>query len=80
MTEAIAARLPGANSDQLVRVLYQFSSEFDAAEQARDGIGNGIVEEDFGEICNTFYPLMNSNDETQSDGMACPNFHSPGGM
>jgi hypothetical protein len=36
ITEAIAARLPGSSLDQLVKVLFQFSSEFDASEQARE--------------------------------------------
>jgi hypothetical protein len=36
MMEAIAARLPAATPDQLANVLYQFSSEFNAAEQARE--------------------------------------------
>jgi DnaJ-class molecular chaperone len=81
MTEAIAARLPGATSDQVVKVIYQLSSEFDAAEQEREGaIGNETVEEDFGQLYNTFYALMNGNDEAQNDDVARPDFQSPRGM
>jgi hypothetical protein len=51
ITEAIAARLPGANPDQLVKVLCQFSSELDAAEQAREeNLSDESVDEDCGEF------------------------------
>jgi hypothetical protein len=81
MTDAIAARLRGADSEKAARVLFQFSQDFDAAESHREELAAGeAAEKDVGEICNTFFALMSqigtANADTNPDDVGpFPDFH-----
>jgi hypothetical protein len=60
MTDAIAARLRGADSEKSARVLFQFYQDFDAVESHRDELASDeAAEQEAGELCNTFFALMN---------------------
>jgi hypothetical protein len=60
MTDAIAARFRGADSEKAARVLFQFYQDFDAAESHREELAlDEAAEQDAGELCNTFFALVN---------------------
>jgi hypothetical protein len=81
MTDAIAARLRGADAEKAARVLFQFSQDFDAAESHREELAEEeATEQDVGEICNTFFALMSKSgtpnaDTNDEDESPFPDFH-----
>jgi hypothetical protein len=76
MTDAIAARLPGADSDKVVKVLFLFSQDFDAPESARlEQEEEETAIQDIGEPCNTFFALMSQSGVNPEDVVPPPDFH-----
>jgi hypothetical protein len=75
MTEAIAGRLRGADTEKAANILFQFSQDFDAAEAARDEqLEEDAAEDEVGEICNTFFALMSRADENTEDKVSSSDF------
>jgi hypothetical protein len=76
MTDAIAARLRGADSEKAARVLFQFTQDFDASESAKEERAEEeLAEEDLGEICNMFFALMGQMDCHPADKPEPSGFH-----
>jgi hypothetical protein len=76
MTEAIAARLRGADSEKAAKILFQFSKDFDAAEAAREEqTDESDSEEVLGDVCTAFFALMGQSAESDSAKSAASDFH-----
>jgi hypothetical protein len=68
MTDAIAARLRGADSAKAAKALLHFSLDFDSAEYAREAEGEGEPhKDDLGEVCNPSFALMSQSDAITDD-------------